>query len=209
MITIVYGKPGCGKTTLLAYYAVRNEFFNQISARVPFLKRLLKPYDHVFCTDPSVQFTEPIKYHSIGFCKPAENSLYLLDEIGIGFNNRNWSKFTDYQKHFFALHRHLRIDVVACSQTVDVDISIRHRASRLFELHKFGPWSVIVPIRYKIGVNNDTHEIDEVYSSPHGLGLVLAFLLHKVKFLPRWKFYKYFNTLYDDFIYADSTSPRG
>lgn len=211
MITIVFGKPRSGKTTLLTWYAVENEYKKRLCFKFPILKKFVKHYDHVFCTDKSVKFTEYIEYQSIGLSEPPKNSLYLLDEIGIGFNNRNWARFTDYQKHFFAMHGHQCIDIVACSQTVDVDVAIRHRAERLFELHRFGPFSVAYKIKYKIGVNNEKHTLEEVYSSPHGLGKLLAFLLHQIIFIPRWVFYKYFNTLQDDYVYPihKNDSPQG
>lgn len=211
MIEIIFGKPGAGKTTLFASIVQKNKakkFFGD-KIKVKFLNRIYRKifpyYDTIYCTDPTVSDTITIEYKTVGFWKPAKNSLMLLDEIGIGFNNRNWSKMPEETKRFFAMHRHLFCDVIGCSQTVDCDISIRHRSLRLWQMRKIGSWSVLTPIKFKIGVDNELHEITEIYSTPEKIKVIFAFLFHKYKYIYRPTWYSFFDSFSDDMKYKMKT----
>lgn len=207
MIEIVFGKPGAGKTSYFASIVQKNRIKKQIGNLIkikPLKKiyaKIFKYYDYIYCTDETVQDTIFIDYKIVGFFKPYPNSLFLLDEIGIGLNNRNWAKMPEETKRFFALHRHLFCDVIACSQTVDCDISIRHRANKLWQMRKIGKWSILTPISFKIGVDNETHEITEIYKTPEKLKVFLAFLLKKYRYIYQPTWYRYFDSFSDNMKY--------
>lgn len=208
MIIGVLGKPGAGKTTLLASYVALNDFKKACVQKFPILGklRLIRPYKVVYCNDMSVQ-GGCFHYRSdtLGCWKPTPNSLVLMSEAGVYWNNRNALKCPVEAQRFWARHRHLKCDVVWESQSVDVDIKLRQRTSHLWVLEKslLPDVSKMRRINFKIGVNNDTHKVEEMYSMPEGIERVFALCTGGEKWLLRRLYYKYFDSwCEDDFKYT-------
>lgn len=60
------------------------------------------------------------------------NSLIILDEAGLTYDNRNFAKnFQPQELEFFKLHRHYRTSILIYSQSVDVDKKIRDLAQTI------------------------------------------------------------------------------
>ena len=132
MIIGVFGKPRAGKTTYSARFVQKNKKKLFVCEKLPFLRVLLHPYDVVYCTDPTIQDTVYIDYEHLGKWKPTKNSLIILEEAGIGLDNRKWKNLSEDASYLFALHGHVGCDILWSSQTVDVDKKLLSRTHKLF-----------------------------------------------------------------------------
>lgn len=236
MISIIFGKPGAGKSSTFAFTVQSNErkrkkwekrtnksklykklidneefILNQFLLRMMYSKNF---YDVIYCTDETIQDTVYIEYSDIGLWKPTWNSLLLFEEAGIGFSNRDYKNLKKEAKRFFAMHRHSGCDILAVSQTVDVDKALRNRAEVMFLASKVGPFTFLRKILYDINVNEETHTLDEGYYKIAPLAYIWQLLTCKLNkhrnkkmlftrslFIFRPLFYKYFDSFVDDFDY--------
>ena len=164
MIAIMYGLQGCGKSTTFAYIIQCNEKLkkryerkmnSKKAARLrhaleqhPNSKRLQKKfskfsrinfYTTFYCTDPTVPGTVFVDFADLGKFCPKPNSCFLLEEAGIGLDSRGFAKLSKFAKRFFCKHRHMGVDLIACSQSVDIDKSLRDRCDYLFHLSESFP----------------------------------------------------------------------
>ncbi len=213
MIIGVFGKPGAGKTTYLASIVAKNEFKKKLCVYIPFLRKIpfTRPYSVIYCNDKSVYNTVYFDPSSVGHWKPARGSCILLSEAGVYWNNRNTMK-ADYAGHrLWAIHRHLGIDIIWESQTVDVDIKLRQRTDHIWLLKKCllnRNNSTVQRVAFSIDVNDEQHVISEMYDVPKTfLGKILSRLTGGRKTLHRRQFYKYFNSWSEDNFVYDLPDP--
>lgn len=173
-------------------------------------------YDVIYATDPTIQYTTTIDYETLGTWKPTWNSCMILEEAGIGLNNRSWKSLSSDAKELFALSRHKGADILAISQTVDMDKSLRDRASHMFIANKLGPFTSCRMVNFRIGINNDTHKIEDMYEDQHFLIYLWQILTcwkkkHKLVKMPfirsklilRCLSYKYFDSYVDEHVYTN------
>lgn len=108
-LVMVFGKKGSGKTTFLAKTAY---------------KYLKKGY-HVFSTEkiPGCYHFDVQKIGDITF---PENSVLLIDEVGMIWDNRNFKTFRPEVRDYFKYQRHEKHIVYLFSQTFDVDLKLRN-----------------------------------------------------------------------------------
>lgn len=196
MIYIYFGKPRSGKTTFLAEFVRRNEKHKKWNNLLHF--DLFHVYDEIYSTD-YIRGTKKIKPHDIGTFKPVENSLFLIHEAGIHFNNRSYKAIPSHVTNFMAVHGHYGVDIIAESQSVDIDKKIRDRAEMCFQVNRFGPWSRAVPILKFIGVDNDTHDLVEGYKLPGFFMNIVFFVMGKYQIIYRPFCYDLFDS-YSDMI---------
>lgn len=107
-LTMVFGKKGSGKSTLmvrLAYTYLRKGWT-------------------VFCTE-KLDGCYFIDYNDIGFKMIPPNSVLLVDEVGMIWDNRNFKNFKTEVRDWFKLQRHYRVKVFLFSQTFDIDKKLR------------------------------------------------------------------------------------
>lgn len=154
IITIYFGLPGAGKTTIAAHNA----------------SKCLKHGMNVYSNVPIVG-TIPYSAEDLGVFQ-LENGRVILDEAGIEFNNRDFKSFKKSALMFFKLHRHYGLSIDVFSQGWDdMDKKIRTLAQRYYLVKRsIIPFFIVkVPIRRRIGVNEFTKEICDTYSIDHGL----------------------------------------
>ena len=122
MLSIYFGSPGCGKTTLIVKTAKRDKSHKFIFTNVE-----LSSITHNFLKSSDLQ--------TLGSWTPCSDSLLLLDEAGIEYNNRKYKSMSQSTIAWFKLHRHFGVDVNVYSQSWDdVDITLRRLADRYFYL---------------------------------------------------------------------------
>lgn len=204
MIVGYYGKPGSGKSSYLASIVRSNEFKKKINSKIRF--NLFDTYDKIYSTE-YVRGTYQIRPYEIGLFKPSPNSLFLLHEAGVHFNNRNHKNTPQHCLNFFAIHRHLFCDIVYDSQTANVDVQLRSKGDRVYFVKKVALWSIATCIRYDFDVNNETHDIVEGYSKPGLIGKILDLFVGQFKILYRPNVYDYFDSFVDntDWLMKDDT----
>ena len=112
----VFGKKGAGKTTMLTMLAYK---YNQAGVKV-------------FCNTeiPGTYLFDAGK--DIGFYKFPENSVIMIDEVSLIWDNRNFKQFKPEVAKFFRLQRHHKLTVWLFSQTFDVDKKIRDLTDKMF-----------------------------------------------------------------------------
>lgn len=155
MIQGVFGLPGMGKSTFLAKCAAKN-LAGKSFMGVP-------PHEYVFtnfecpgCYKLDFETLGKFRYH---------DALFLIDEIMLLCDSRNFRTFPLELKEFFAKHRHAHNDVIWCSQNYrDTDLKIRNLTQRYFLIEKssFLPVSFVKPILHGMGVERG--DIQDGYS---------------------------------------------
>lgn len=123
---MVFGAPGCGKTT----YAAR-------AVRVALEKY---DYSHIYCNVP-IRGAERIAVSDIGVYD-IQDSLVIIDEAGIDISNRSWKGTAKTLIDFLKLHRHYRVSFVFLSQSwSDCDKKIRDLCTD-YRLLSPGPFGI-------------------------------------------------------------------
>lgn len=184
-ISLYFGLPGCGKTTLLtklALDAVRKG-------------KYLNVYTNVHLNVPGVTI---IDNECIGQFE-LENCLLLIDEATLFADSRDFKNFSKGRLEYFLEHRHRNADIVLFTQQWDgVDRKIRVITDRVYYVYKGiftgwflssywrVPYGILFPDPKKTG--EKLGEIVQGYSKPPFLARVFA---HRI-FRPAY--YKYFDS---------------
>ncbi len=185
MVTLVFGLPGAGKTTLMASNVVRH------------LKK--KRYKHVY---GNVRMAVPgytyIDNDCIGKYDISDCALHI-DEATLFADNRAYKEFDKGKLIYFLEHRHFGADIYLYTQQWDgVDKKIRAITDRVFYIYKpffFGKWwSIYYRIPYGIIIpdkktgGDKLGEIIQGYCKP---SLLIRLFAPKI-FRP--KFYRFFDS---------------
>lgn len=164
MISLIFGVPRCGKTTLLAYCAERALARKGIACGRGAWKVSLgdfAPYDHVYSTFPIHSERGSVRKLDCSVLgkKQITNSLLLIDEVSLIFDSRDYKTFPKDAKQFFALHGHGQNDILICSQGwEDCDKRIRNMAENLLYVERVGRFSRIRPIRKAWSIDGNITE---------------------------------------------------
>ena len=177
-LTMVFGKKGSGKTTLMVRLAY---------------KYLCKGWS-VFCTEP-LDGCYHIDYNDIGFCNIPPNSVLLVDEVGMIWDNRNFKNFKTEVRDWFKLQRHYKVKVFLFSQTFDIDKKLRDLTDDMYLCsNSFRVFSWAKRIRRKTILTKPQGDsparIDEELKFDSFL--FWPFGARVLTFIPKWA--KYFNS---------------
>lgn len=189
MISMYFGLPGSGKTTMLAKKAHDAAF-----ARKP-------RYKHIYGNITLTGIPNYTQISALDLGKyMMEDCLILIDEGTLQFDNRDYKQFSKALVEFFMLHRHYKADVaIFCQSYNGVDKKIRTVTDRLYYMHKTFltgwfrtivwriPYDIIIPDKKDTG-SQHLGEIVEGYCKPPLL--VRAFTPN----LYRKKYYCYFDS---------------
>lgn len=159
MVKLFFGAPGCGKSTLTAYFGYK--YKKQAMKRA--LKGKKGDYRYVFCNF-DVANTSPFDVKELDTKAFPSGSLALIDEAGIDFNSRKTLKMSDGMQEYLKKHRHYGNDLYFFSQTwEDIDVVVQRLATEVWHMKKIGPWTLCRRILKDSDVNNDTHKIEDMY----------------------------------------------
>lgn len=200
MISVYFGSPGSGKTTM----AVRE------------LYKLRKLYRYTFANFGCSCCTgkDDINLAGLGNWTFPENSYIAIDEAGIEYNNRKFKTLSQGTIEWYKLHRHYKCDLSIWSQSWDdMDITLRRLADRLYYIKKLGPFTLIRRVYKRVTVDKQSQQIIDGYKMVSMLWLLLkplyfvsfaffgfGFFLRlicpfdEIKLVLRRPYYKYFNT---------------
>ena len=177
-LTMVFGKKGSGKSTLMVRLAYQ----------------YIKLGWDVYCTEP-LDGCYLINYDDIGFKQIPPNSVLLVDEAGMVWDNRNFKNFKAEVRDWFKLQRHYKVKVILFSQTFDIDKKLRDLTDDMYlcvNVARVFSWAK--RIRRKIVLTQPTGEfparIDEALQ--FDLFLFWPFGARILTFIP--KYAKYFDS---------------
>lgn len=148
-VTIFFGVPGSGKTTLAAKLVYQN------------LKKGIPTFSNVDIFGAIQYSATDLGNYNIN------NADLIIDEAGIEFNNRKYKTLPQSTIEWFKYYRHYGINnIYIFSQSYeDMDITLRRLADRLYILRRS-----LIPfcfatrrINVKIGIDDDTHQIIDKY----------------------------------------------
>lgn len=186
-VSLYFGLPGCGKTTMLARLALEG-----VSSG-----RYLHVYSNVGVAIPGVTLidNECIGQYELRDC------LLLIDEATLFADSRAWKEFGKGRLSYFLEHRHRNSDIVLFTQQWDgVDRKIRTITDRVYYIKKglftgkwFStcyriPYDIIIPDPKKNAGGEKLGEIVQGYCKPPLLTRLFA------KRIYRPRYYKYFNS---------------
>lgn len=150
MITGVFGLPGSGKSTYLAYLARKA------------IKQGRKVYSNYF-----IEGCYTLDFERLGR-DDYSDCLILIDEISLLCDGRDWKKFTAELKYFFTNHRHYGVDIVYCSQSYrDCDIKIRNCTEALYYVTAAGRFARVRRVEKSMQIQDG--KVSEYYEV-RGLG---------------------------------------
>ena len=167
MVCEVFGLPGSGKSSLVAYMAISEQ--NKIFRGKSVYKRI---YSNVKVEYPGIiymTFSDMLTY-DLGW-----NSLCLIDEATLEFDNRDYKSFDYAKKDFFLQHRRRKIDIWLFLQQWDaLDRKIRCITDEVYYIHKgafFKSISYMNKIPYGIMIpskkDSDSEKYGEIIQGYH------------------------------------------
>lgn len=164
MISGVFGLPGSGKSTYLAYRARKA------------IRKGQKVYSNYY-----IEGTYTLDFSRLGK-DDYSDCLILIDEISLLCDCRDWKNFTSELKYFFTNHRHYGVDIVWCSQSYkDCDSKIRNVTEELYQCTRSGWFVRVRPVVKSLDVVDG--KVSEFYEV-RGLG----------RFVWLRKYWKYFDS---------------
>lgn len=186
MLTCYFGVPGCGKTTLLVKFAVR-----EIKRIRRGRSKYKEVYTNFYCKGAKmIDFKDLEKYK-------VYDSLIILDEITLDADNRKFKEFKDGTRDFFILHRHLGNDVIYATQSYElVDLKIRQLTQELWYMSRtvvpfFRRFTTAKRIYRQVNINEHSAELTMGYRF---CNLIETFFTSNYKTVYRPRYYKYFDS---------------
>lgn len=171
-----FGKKGSGKSTFL------------IKQALYYQKKGFAVYTNI--QDCTVSGVRLIDVNQLGKFVPEQNSVLLLDEVGMIWDSRDFKAFKPEVRDFFKLQRHYHVICYLCSQTFDIDKKLRDLTDGMFLfVNLCNVFSVGKRISRHIVLTESTSEAESRISE-------------NLKFTPFWnwkftfipKYAKYFNS---------------
>lgn len=199
---MIFGKKGAGKTTFLCKLT----------------QQYIRKGRPVYSTEyiPGAYKIEP---SDIGFVQFPPESVILMDEVGMIYDNRDYKSFKKEVRNYFKLQRHYRHTVYLFSQTFDIDIKLRTLTDQMYLLVNYFGWITVgKQIRRKIVVvkpseNSESRIADELVISPFLLtpfgARIFVFIPHWVKFFDSHSAPELLHREYKKIEYPEGFGPGG
>lgn len=172
------GKKGSGKSTVLTKIAIQE----------------LKKGRTVYSTE-DVPGTFAITPSDIGYYEFEDNSVILIDEASLAWNNRNWKSLKDEVIEWYRFQRKRRLIVYLFSQTFDVDVKLRDLSDSMYLVTKFARvFSIARKIDKNITIKNGSAEAPSTLAEDFQFVPLLSPGSIKITFIPRYvKYFTSFN----------------
>lgn len=142
-LIMIFGKKGCGKTTTLNKLAIRYlrkgwQVFSTDYIQGTFQ---IKPEDFGHVNIPQKQFSFSSEDKNLSDPKkrrkkldPPVKAVVLVDEVGLIWHARDWKSFDKKVREYLKLQRHYHVRIYLCSQSFDVDKSVRDLCDEMWLL---------------------------------------------------------------------------
>lgn len=174
-LIMIFGKKGSGKNTLLTKLAI---------------KYRKKGY-HVY-SDSEIFNTYKLSTDWIGKYDFPKNSVLMIEEAGITWDNRNFKTFSQEVRNFFKLQRHYNIIVYLASQSFDVDKKLRDLTDEMYLCTNYmGIFSIAKSINKRIAIHNasENNDGESFLTETYSFGFPWEW---KYTYIPRWV--RFFNS---------------
>lgn len=137
-VTMYIGKKGCGKTCTIAKLS----------------QKYLKKGYNVYCSIeiPGTRLFNPRDLKSF---TPLEQSIILVDEVGLIWDNRQFKSFDHGFTEWFKYSRQYRCKVFLFSQSFDIDLKIRSLVDHMYLMTRIGKVTLARPVIKTIGISQD------------------------------------------------------
>lgn len=185
-LIFIFGKKGCGKSTLLTKIAYEN------------LKKGRAVYstEDVEITIRDKKTRKKITLKTIPFepnrifdTSLPPNSLVLIDEVNLLWDNRDFRSMDKRVIQWFRLQRHYKVECILFSQTFDIDKKLRDLCDEMFICQKFARVFTIARhvVRKPVIVHPSGDAPASIQDDIIEDGILLApFGGMKVAFIPYW-----------------------
>lgn len=155
MVTEVFGLPGAGKSSFCAYLAISEQ--NKIFTGKSPYKRIVSNVEIKYPGVVYMSFSDMLKY-DLGW-----ETLCLIDEGLLEFDNRDHKNFTYEKLEFFIEHRRHKLDIwIFIQQAGGFDKKIRSITDQVYYIHKGSyfrsisylnkiPYGILIPSKKDTG----------------------------------------------------------
>jgi hypothetical protein len=175
-VTLIFANIGTGKTTLLSKIATEE------------LKKIQKgksKYKYIVSNAQIKGVTYISDIRKLLKAGAFAETLILIDEGSIEYNNRKMN-LADAEIQYLKLIRHYHSGITILSQSYDdIDVTLRRLYTKLYILRKLPLFTLIQPIKKKVGIDEQTKQIIDQYRFEWFFSWRLFF---------RPKYYKFFNS---------------
>lgn len=170
-LDIYFGRKGCGKSSTLQKLAQKYYKLGWI----------------VYCDEGNTMqpFVHQIDCSKIWTYKLPPNSVVLIDEINLLWDNRDFKTFPKPLRKYLRLQRHKKIKLIMFSQTFDCDAKIRNLADTLYICNKFARVLTICKGYFKRPVILTALETREEGKITDDFK-ALPFWNTQITFIPKW-----------------------
>lgn len=173
---LVFGKKGSGKSTYLVKLAFK------------YLKKGYNVYTNM--SDMMLPGVRLFDINLLGDFVPEKNSLLLVDEVGMIWDNRNFKNFKPSVRDFFKLQRHHKVIVYLASQTFDIDKKLRDLTDgMILNINLLNVFSLGKTIRRSVTLTESTSEAESRIAENLKFCAIWNW---KLTYIPKWS--KYFNS---------------
>jgi hypothetical protein len=153
-VTLIFANIGTGKTTLITKIAIDEQ------------KKIAKgksKYKYIVSNAQISGVTYVSDIRSLLKKGALRDTLILIDEGSIEYNNRKMN-LTDLEILYLKLIRHYHCGITVLSQSYDdIDVTLRRLYTKLYILRKLPFFTLIQPIKKKVGIDEQTKQIIDQY----------------------------------------------
>lgn len=133
MITMIFGLPGSGKSTALAWMCKQ-----ALDGKELYIcgRKIASAHKHVITNFPFYGANEfdPDSLGKMDY----KDTLFVIDESSMYFDSRNFKSFSEYVKNWATQHRKDDLDIILASQGYsDNDLRIRNSTGNMFYCESF------------------------------------------------------------------------
>lgn len=153
-VVLYFANIGTGKTTFLSKIAIKEQ---------KLMKKGKSKYKYIV-SNAIISGVTYIPDIRVLLKKGAmQNTLILIDEGSIVYNNRKMN-LTESEIQYFKLIRHYTSTLIVLSQSYDdIDVTLRRLYTQIYIMRKLPVFTLIQPIKKKIGIDEMTKQIIDEY----------------------------------------------
>lgn len=169
-LIMIFGKKGSGKTTFLTKTAIN------------YIKKGYIVYSTI-----DIPGTIRFNVQDIGKFTFIPESVVLIDEVGMIWDNRDFKNFRTDVRDFFKFQRQYKLRMYLFSQTFDIDLKLRNLTDEMYLLKNVARvWSVARRIDKRITIQKAEEGKASSLVDDYTFAPLFSPSSYIVTFIPRW-----------------------